>query len=152
MVARYRRTWIVMADGSRARIVTKRVDAPGFDVIEELAAEEARTPSREIGSDRPGRVQESGYSGRHGIEPRHDPHQDAKSAFTQQVADELNRAAAENRFDVLILFAPPHVLGELRPALNDIARDKLKGEAAKDLTKLPIAELDAHLDALDREA
>ena len=145
---RHRTTWIVMADGSRARIVKPRGEAPGFDIIIEVADEEARLPTREIVSDKPGRMQESAYSGRHAEDPRSDAHQERKAQFLRSLAERLNRAAGAAQFDDLILFAPPRALGELRQALDGGARSRIKAEAAKDLTKLPLAELPQHLDAL----
>lgn len=141
-------TWIVMADGSRARIVKPREAGSGFDVLSELDSSEARTPSRDLVSERPGHSQESAAAARHTIEPRNDPHAQVKSAFLRSVADQLNRAAGEKAFDALILFAPARCLGELREALDDKTRGKIKATAPKDLTKLPLAELPEHLEAL----
>jgi protein required for attachment to host cells len=141
-------TWIVMADGSRARIVTRREEGSGFEVVSEMAAPEAQAPSREIWTDRPGRTQESGSPSHHGIEPRTDPHEERKTAFVRDLAGRLNRAAGEKRFDALILFAPPRCLSELRTTLDEAARRKIKAEAPKDITKLPLEELPRHLDAL----
>lgn len=148
---RHLTTWIVIADGSRARIVVPREGGKGFDIVSETASEEAHAPSREIGSDRPGRTQESGYSARHGIEPRQDPHEERKAAFIRNLAVRLNQAAAQKRFDGLILFAPPRCLGELRDALDDGARGKIKAATPKDLTKLPLGELPRHLENLRQD-
>ncbi len=147
---RHRTTWIVIADGSRARVLVAREGGVGFDVVSESASEAAHTPSRDIWADRPGRTQESGYSAHHSIESRHDPHDELKAAFVRGLAGQLNQAAAEKRFDNLILFAPPRCLGELRDALDDAARGKIKAAAPKDLTKLPLDELPRHLEALDQ--
>ena len=148
---RHLTTWIVIADGSRARIVAQREGGTGFDVVSEAASEEAHTPSREIWSDRPGRTQESGYSGRHGIEPRNDPHVERKAAFIRDPAVRLNQAAAEKRFDNLVLFAPPRCLAELHDALDDGVRGKIKAATPKDLTKLPLGELPRHLENLRQD-
>lgn len=145
---KHRITWIVMADGSRARIVTRRTEEPGFDVIAAFASSDAHAPSRELGADRPGRSRESAASAHHAIEPRHDLHGERKTAFIRSVAEHLNRAAAERAFHDLVLFAPPHCLGELRNRLDATTTHKIKATFPKDLTKLPIAELPAHLAAV----
>ncbi len=142
-------TWIVIADGSRARILAPREGGKGFDIVSEAASESAHTPSHEIWSDRPGQTQESAYSGHHSIEPRHDPHEERKLAFVRGLAAQLNQAAGEKRFDNLILFAPPRCLGQLRDGLDEPVRSKIKAAAAKDLTKLPLGELPQHLEALE---
>lgn len=137
-------TWFVLADGSRARFVTRRADGPGYEVVAEYAAPEAQLPTRDLISDRPGRQQESATSAHHGVEPRSDAHRERKAAFAQQIAERLNEAAAQGAFDELVLYAAPRALADLRGALGDGTRAKLKAEFAKDLTKIPLAELPRH--------
>jgi protein required for attachment to host cells len=141
---RRRVTWFVLADGSRARFVTRRAEGPGYEIVAEYAAPEAQVPNRDIMSDRPGRQQESATSAHHGVEPRSDAHRERKAAFAQQVADRVNAAAAQGAFDELVIYAAPRALADLRNALGDAARAKLKAEFAKDLTKIPLAELPRH--------
>jgi protein required for attachment to host cells len=145
-------TWIIIADGSRARIVTPREEGSGFDIVSEMASAEARVPSREIWADRPGHVQESGSSARHSIEPRHDPHEERKATFIRDLASQLNAAAGQERFDSLILFAAPRCMAELRETLDEGVRRKIKAAAPKDLTKVPLSELPSHLDALQQRS
>jgi protein required for attachment to host cells len=145
-------TWIIIADGSRARILAPREEELGFDIVSETTSAEAHVPSREIWADRPGHIQESGNSARHSIEPRHDPHEDRKVAFIREVASQLNVAAKEKRFDSLILFAPPRSMAELRERLDEGVRRKIKAAAPKDLTKVPLSELPSHLDALQQRS
>jgi protein required for attachment to host cells len=149
-VAQHKTTWIVMADGSRALIVTRRDVEPGFDVVSSMFSDAAHVPSRDIGSDRPGRTQESGYSGRHAIQPRHDPHQDRMTAFVDSVARYLNEASGEKKFDRLILFAADRALGRLRAGLDKATSAKVQAESPKDLTKIPLAELPQHLESLEQ--
>ncbi|MBU8541412.1 host attachment protein [Falsiroseomonas tokyonensis] len=56
------------------------------------------------------------------IEPRTDPHQEAKRAFAGQLAEGLAKAATEGSSGRLILVAPASFPGELRAALLDRAR------------------------------
>jgi protein required for attachment to host cells len=144
---RHRLTWIVVADGARARILARR-EQGGFDSISAWESAEAHRPSRDLVSDRPGRAQESATTARHALDQRHDPHEERKIDFVRDLAERINRAAAENRFDDFVLFAPPRCLGTLREALDETARAKLRASAAKDLTKLPPDELAAHVDTL----
>jgi protein required for attachment to host cells len=48
-----------------------------------------------------------------------------------EVADALNRLALANRFQKLIVVAPPKVLGNLRKAFHKEVRDRLKAEVPK---------------------
>lgn len=136
----------LVADGQHARILER--EAPFGQWSErEAEAETVTNPrSHERGTDRPGRVQESAAAARHGIEPRSDPHREAKRRFAAHLAARLETEAAA--FDRLVLVAPPGFLGDLRAALGDAARAKLLGSLDKDLTKAPLAELARHLDGV----
>lgn len=137
-------TWYVLADGAKARIVTRPEPTAGYMVIfaEDSAAAHAR--SHAIMSDRPGRSQESAYSGRHTIEPRHDPHRMEEAKFLRSVVAHVNRENARGSFDRLVIYAAPRCLAMLRAGLDPATVKKLHGEYAKDLTKIPLAELPAH--------
>ncbi len=137
-------TWFVLTNGARARVLKRRAEGPGYDIVEEYESAEARVPTRDITSDRPGRVQESAYSGHHAIDARHDAHRERKDAFAREVAGRLNKAAAEEAFDALVLYAAPRTLATLRASLEQGTREKIKAEVAKDLTKVPLADLPDH--------
>lgn len=139
------KTWIVVADGARAHVV--RNDGPGTGLTAvpkgEMATE--NPPTRETGSDRPGRSYESVGGARHALAPRVDWHQHQKDVFARNVAKMLDEAASAGNFERLILVAPPHTLGELRQALKPQTRQRVIAEINKDLTSLPIPELADHL-------
>jgi protein required for attachment to host cells len=59
------RTWYVVADGGRARIVQKRNGENAFDTHRELVSAEIHSRTHELGTDRPGRTHESAMSARH---------------------------------------------------------------------------------------
>lgn len=141
-------TWFVLADGARARIFEKRLDGPGYAIVAEYQSAEAHRPTRDLGADRPGRTQESATTGRHALEPREDWHQAAKDDFAREVATHLNQACGRSAFDSLVLYALPHVLTSLHRALDNEARRRIKAEVSKDLTKLPIADLESHFASL----
>jgi protein required for attachment to host cells len=148
----HRKIWFVVADGSRARIVTRPAEATGYEIVAEYEAPQVRRPSRDIVSDRPGRAQESASPARHAVEPRQDPHRAAKESFLCKLADELDRANERGAFDQLVLYADPHSLAVLRQKLNETTRAKVAAEFPKDLTKVPLPELDRHLESTPRPA
>ena len=96
---RQAKIWVVMADSGHARIVTRRADAPGYDIVYELDSPDAHHLTRDLVSDRPGRVQESAYSGHHAVEPHTDPHEAEKTKFIRTVATYLNESGAKGEFD-----------------------------------------------------
>ena len=138
-------TWILVADGSRARIFANSGPNKGLEpaVDQEFSVE--LHPSREIVSDRPGRTKESRDSTRHTIEPRVDWHRFEKEKFAKSMAKLLDAGAERGAYSRLILVAPPRTLGDLRSALNPRTRALVAGEIDKDLTHLTPQELPDHL-------
>ncbi len=57
------------------------------------------------------------------------------------MVDHLNRAAQDNKFDRLIIAAPPQSLGEMRKHFNKHLEEKLEDDVPKDLTNIPTADL-----------
>ncbi len=141
-------TWILVADGAKARILARHGGHGPLEPASNLcfAEAEARLPTRDIGTDRPGRVHESANAARHAMEPRVDWHRFAKEQFARDIATALEAAAKDKLYEELILVAPPRTLGDLRQALGQHAKALVTGEIAKDLTNLPDHELPAHLD------
>lgn len=137
-------TWVVVADGARARIL--RQDSPRAPLVEEPVMHAASSaPAQAYVSDRPGRAFESASATRHAIEPRVDWHVFEKQLFARDMAALLDRNA--DHYDRLILVAPPKTLGELRAAMGPAAA-KVAGELGKELTHLTVHELKPHLQPL----
>ena len=140
------RTWILVADGARARILESHGWGTGLTPVPGQARHIENPASRDQTSDRPGRTQESANAARHAIEPRIDWHRYEKHLFATELAGIVNRASQENVFDRLVIVAPPHTLGDLRAKLDKNARRMVAAELDKDLTAMPLDELQAHLE------
>jgi len=141
-------TWILVADGARAHIVKNEGPGKGLAAVMDHDFATSHVPSREYGTDKPGRGFESADGARHGKEPRIDFHTYEKTRFAKMIADNLERAADRNAYDRLVLVAPPKTLGDLRKALGMEAGSRVSGELNKDLTHLDIHELSRHLELL----
>jgi protein required for attachment to host cells len=139
------RTWIHIADGGRARVLINEGPGKGIREIEGLAFEADHRASRNIFTDRPGRAFESTSPTRHGMQPKSDPHREAKRGFATILANMLREKLDEGRYDRLILVAPPATLGDLREELSGRVAAMVVGEVAKDLTKVPPSALGDHL-------
>ena len=140
-------TWIAVADGGQARILTT-TNSRAFAVVDELTSAAAHTSTHDLVSDRAGRGHESMASAHHAIAARNDPHALAKQAFLRNLADRLLHAANDKRYERLVLVAPSRQLGDLRDCLDDQVRKLVTVEHVKDLTNLPLAELNKRLAAL----
>jgi protein required for attachment to host cells len=139
---RKRRTWYVIADGGRARFV-ERDEQGAYRTVSSFVSTELKASSRDLGTERPGRVHESATTARHAIEPKTDPKEAAKEDFIRYVAEQVQ--SAQENYDDLVLVAPPRVLGQLRETLAQSVADAVTRDLAKDLTKVPDHELSEHL-------
>ena len=142
-------TWIVVADGTRARFFGPSEDAGKFVSVRsaDMVSLQSRQPERDLKSDKPGRSYSSSRSGvRHALEPPHDYHKLEKHRFTALLADALDAACERQEFDQLVLVAPRRSLGELRTLISK----RVRQEIAKDLTAETPAGLWKHLATLVR--
>lgn len=142
------RTWYVVTDGGRARILQKR-DAQrdaqdAFDTLREVVSPDIHHHTHELGTERPGRTHESANSSHHAQQPREDLHRAEKRNFVYEVAAALNEANTRDEFDRLILVAPAHALRELDQALDAPTQRKIAARLQKDLTNVPNADLAKH--------
>ena len=138
-------TWILVADGARARVLMNRGIGKGLQPAIDGEMAHALPPTRELGTDRPGRTQQRGTGGRHAIQPHVDWHRFEKEKFSREMAALLDAAAERGAFDRLVLIAPPRTLGDLRAALGAKARGKLHAEMDKDLTHVALHDLPGYL-------
>ncbi|MBX3491092.1 MAG: host attachment protein [Parvibaculum sp.] len=138
------RIWILVADGQKARFLAseKRNEDPAPALPDMIVP---NPPTREQGTERPGRVHESVGARRSAYEPPTDPHRQAKRDFARMVADTLLEKTRESAFDKLIVVAPPEMLGDLRGALAPETKARLIGERAKDYTELTPREIKEQL-------
>ena len=100
------KTWVIVADGGRAFIYENIGPGKGLSLLAESSSEDARTPTRKQGTDRPGQNGSSG-SRRHGYDNPADWQEAAKTEFMKGLSGLVNDAAARGAFDKLILIAAP---------------------------------------------
>jgi len=137
--------WILVADGQRARVLERASLEAEWTEREEHRSSNVTPPSRELGTDRPGRVHESVGMARHGLAMHEDPHEAAEVEFARSLARRLERWGSDHLYRRLYIMAAPRFLGHLREALGTVARQALRGTLDKDLTKAPVAEIASHL-------
>lgn len=133
--------WVVVADGEKALFLKNEGDTeyPNLTVVREL--HEENPPTREQGSDRPGRFSDGPSVHRSAVADT-DWHRIEKERFADEIADRLYRLAHRGDFDRLVLVAPPLVLGEMRKKLHKEVEDRIDGEVAKTLTNHPVSEIE----------
>lgn len=141
-----RKTWILVADGARARVLENGGPGTGLAPALNFDYAASHAPSRDFGSDKPGRGQGPGGTAQHAKPSRVDWHTFEKHLFAKELAKVLESAMHQSAFDDLVLVAPPEALGELRLALTDGVKDRVSGEVGKDLTHVTVHELGDHLE------
>lgn len=141
-------TWILVADGARARILKNEGPGKGLQAAVEEEFHRPVPKASEIGADRPGRSRDSTGGARHALDNPVDWHRFEKEKFAKEIAKILDQANNAGAFDRLILVAPPKTLGDLRGALGAGTRKRITGELDKDLTQLTLGELPEHLAGL----
>ena len=143
---KHTRTWILIADGGRARILEVTGKPEDMHLVEGSQSRLYNPPSHELGRDAPGRVYESVGHARHAVEPRSDPHTALEALFASQLAAMLADHLAKKDFDRLVVVAPPVMLGNLRKMIKPEVKSKIIAEIDKDLTRLPNNEITFHIE------
>jgi len=138
-------TWIIVADASRARIFEKAAASEDIHEKETFTHPASRLHEQELTSDLPGRAFDSKGEGRHAMGAKHDPKQNEAEEFARQLADHVEKARVDHRFDKLNIIAAPAMLGHLRAAMSDEARKLVTLELDKDLTQHSIEDIQQHL-------
>lgn len=138
--------WVLIADGSRARIVRQNdMNGETGAQSQDLVFEFDHKRLGEIMTDRPGRSFASEGVRRSAMEYRSEPEKDQEAHFANTLVDALERALHAHQFDQLSIIAEPRMLGIIRQKLSPGLREAVIAEVAKDLTKLPREELDTAL-------
>lgn len=110
------RTWVVVADNARIRIFLNLANSQRLFPV---------------------------FGGIFDPELQDDWH--AGQPLAKQVAEFVEKGAADSQFDQLVLIAPPLMLKDLRGHLGPKAAKFVAAELGKDLTQLPQGELTVRL-------
>ena len=140
------RTWVLIADGARARILENLGPGRGLISVEGMVFHGDHSATHDLVTDRQGRSFSSQGPGRSAIEVHTDPHRNLKTKFASRLAEALTIGLDQHAYDRLVIVAAPVTLGDLRAAIPDRVRSKIVGEVAQDLTKTPNGEVATHLE------
>ena len=104
---------VLVGDGQKALFLRNKGNALRVRLAVERILERENPPTRAQGTDRPGRAIDSLGIARSAMEEV-DWHHLAKERFARELAEVLYRHAHANRFEKLVIIAPPKILGDLR--------------------------------------
>jgi protein required for attachment to host cells len=128
-------TWILVADGARARLFSLGADAMRLEEIGDFINAAMRMPGHELESAPPARVHDRFGEGRHAIDARMPPRDKAAAQFAVMLKSALERGHTEQRYRDLVLIAPPRFLGMLNRALDKHLQESVVLKIAKNLTR-----------------
>ena len=123
-------TWIVAADGGRARIFEHRGPGKGLVPIPGLSFEDAHLRTQDINTDRPGRTNSSEGRGS-AMDPQTDAAEQRELAFASLVAATLKAKFGEHAFERLIHCRRSDDLGQSPPGARSSARQQHRCRGAE---------------------
>ncbi|KQM56432.1 protein required for attachment to host cells [Sphingomonas faeni] len=135
---------VLVADGRKMLFLRNEGDAEFPNLVVEKAQEQDNPATRDQATDSAGRASSPQGGVQSSVEPT-DFHQIEEDRFAADAADFLKTGALKNKYDSLIVIAPPKTLGELRKHYHKEVTSRLKGELDKDLTGHPIKDIEKAL-------
>ena len=132
---------VLVGDGQKALFLRNKGNTQRVKLVVERILERDNPPTREQGTDRPGRST-TNHGGLRSAMEEVDWHYLAKERFAHELAEALYRQAHANRFEKLVIVASPKVLGDLRKAFHAEVLDRIVDQISKELTAHPLAEIE----------
>jgi protein required for attachment to host cells len=136
-------TWLVAADDSRARVLQVTDRERHLTEIQDLVNPAGRAQDRELQTDA-----EPRFNGTRGGPPSDAERQGAVEhsvrVFAREVGRYLDKARIAQRFDRLVLVAPPKFLGALRKELHKEVEKLVAEELPKDLSWFNAREIERY--------
>lgn len=136
--------FVFVGDGRKALFLRNEGDEKFLNLKTERVLVDQNPPTREQGSDQPGRAFASVGSRRSAVEDA-DWHVLEEQRFAHEVAAALQRIVRDRKVKALVVVAPPKTLAELRKAFHSEVKNRIVAEIDKDLTKQPVYEIEKHL-------
>lgn len=136
---------VIVADASRARILSTRETPGELSEFEDMVHPESRLREQELVTDGSGSGNDSGGHGRHSMGNEKSAHAREAENFAREVCERLDRLHRREKIHRLYLVAPPAFLGLLRNRLSKQCASLVAGEVSKNLVTHTVQEIRAHL-------
>jgi protein required for attachment to host cells len=135
--------WLVVCDGAKAIVLENAGTAFNPKLKAKATYQQDDPPTREIGTDAPGRTFRSIDGTRSGYE-QVDWHEQEEQRFLAKLVARLDAAVNAGEATSIILAAPPHALGIIRRGYSHTLRNALRAEVEKDFVRTPLPEIEKH--------
>lgn len=136
---------VFIGDGRKALFLRNAGDEKILDLRTEQVFAEDNPPTREQGTDKPGRAFARGGGPRRGAMEETDWHHLEEQRFADRVAAALAAVVRQRAVPAILVAAPPKTLAELRRVFHADVKAKIVAEIDKDLTKEPVDQIESHL-------
>ena len=136
--------WVLICDGRKALLTENAGDAQAPNLQVRETFEHPDPPTREQGTDKPGRKFAGVGDARSATEPA-DLHTLAEDDFLKRLSAHLEHSVGHGKIEKLIVVAPPRALGVLRRAFSPALRKVVRQEVEKDYVNMPIYEVERQL-------
>jgi protein required for attachment to host cells len=137
-------TLVLVGDGRKALFLRNQGVQTNIKLEVERRLLHETPPTREMGTDRPGRTVSGPGDIRSAMEQT-DWHRMEEDRFVDTVAGVLAREAAADPDLQIAIVLPPKALGHLRAGMSAAVHKHVIAEIPKDLTHHPIPEIAKHL-------
>lgn len=137
--------WVIVADGSRARIFSAESSEGALAEEVSLVATDVRRKQSELKTDRPGSSFPSVGHGRHAMATEVAPREHERRRFAKTLADRLEAGRTANAFERLVLVASPAFLGLLREHMGAPLQAQIALTIDKDYATLAPEEIRSRL-------
>lgn len=138
--------FVFVGDGRKALFLRNEGDEKYANLVTERVLEgDDNPPSREQGTDKPGRAYGSAHSAaRSAMEPT-DWHEIEEHRFAERAAEALEAIVRERGATAVVIAAPARTLADLRRSLHADVKAKVIAEIDKDFTKMPVWDIEKHI-------
>ena len=132
---------VLVADGRKLLFLRNHGDHNQIDLRTETHDFRDDRKDRELKTDGPGTMKQSGGYGRPSMDET-DFHQQEEDNWAKDAAEELKKRALSNDFDALAIIAPPRALGTFRKELHKEVEKRIVLTLNKEMTDRPIPDIE----------
>lgn len=142
------RTWILVTDGGRARILETTAKRPGMQFISGSRTLLDEPSNAEFGKATPDHLYGSAALTRFSGQSRNKSNVGLEALFASQLATMLADHSAKDAFDRLIIIAPTTMLGNLRKMIKPEVRNKIVAEIDENPADIPSNEIASRIESV----
>lgn len=136
---------VFIGDGRKALFLRNAGNETTPDLRTERVFAEDNPPTREQGTDKPGRGFAAAGNARRSAMEETDWHPLEERRFAERVAKALEDVVRKGEVPAILIAAPPKTLADLRKTFDADVKAKIVAEVDKDLTKHPVNEIESRL-------